>query len=116
MNNLVIKGEYNNHTISVSNDTSNLVLQSSKNNIELSKDIVSHYEVNYMGYKRNIIDIIVRTILGVLFVGIFGLLAGFTASKSDIDYRVVSVEFKDGNKSLIKIDNKNFEILVSSLF
>lgn len=116
MNNLVIKGEYNNHTISVSNDTSNLVLQSSKNNIELSKDVISSYEVKYMGYKRNIIDVIIRTILGFLFMGIFGLLAGFTASKSDIDYRVVSIKFKDGNKNLIKIDNKNFEILVSSLF
>lgn len=68
-----------------------------------------------MGYKRNIIDVIVRTILGFLFMGIFGLLAGFTASKSDIDYRIVFVEFDDGNKSLIKIDNKNFACVLLRL-
>ncbi|MBO3444937.1 hypothetical protein [Clostridium sp. CCUG 7971] len=76
MNNVVIKDEYNNHTISISDDTSNLVFQSSKNNMELSKDMVSRYEVKYIGYKRNITDVIVIIILGFLFMGIFGLLWG----------------------------------------
>ncbi|MGX4600081.1 hypothetical protein [Faecalimicrobium sp. JNUCC 81] len=95
MNNVVIKGEYSNHTISISDDTSNLVFQSSKNNMDLSKDMVSRYEVKYIGYKRNITDVVVRTILGFLFMVILGLLAGFTAIKSDIYYRVVYVEFND---------------------
>ena len=53
---------------------------------------------------------------GVLLIGPIGILAGFTANKSFISYRLISIEFKNGNKSLVKIDNRTFKYLVEKVY
>lgn len=124
MNNVVINGEYKHHYLSISKDTSNLILEGSSSSIELSKDTVNNYEIKHIEYKRNIIDIISRiiidiisrNIIGIILVGPPGLLAGFTASNTSISYNLVYIEFKDGKKSLIKIDKNKFKALAETVF
>ena len=74
------------------------------------------YDIKYTEFKRDIIDIVIRIIIGVLLIGPIGILAGFTANKSFISYRLISIEFKNGNKSLVKIDNRTFKYLVEKVY
>ena len=86
MKNTVIKGDYKNWYLSI------------------------HKEMD------KLIDIVIRIIIGVLLIGPIGILAGFTANKSFISYRLISIEFKNGNKSLVKIDNRTFKYLVEKVY
>ena len=98
---------------SISKDNQNLILDGTRTSIELTKDNISNYEIKNIEYRRNIIDIVARIIIGTMLVG---LLAGFTASNTFISYYLVSIEFKDGKKSLIKMDKKKFKDLSETIF
>ena len=103
MKNTVIKGDYKNWYLSIHKE-----LEGINDNIEISNNTIIDYDIKYTEFKRDIIDIVIRIIIGVLLIGPIGILAGFTANKSFISYRLISIEFKNGNKSLVKIDNRTF--------
>lgn len=84
--------------------------------IDLSSENINKYEVMHTEYGKNIVDIISRIIIGVYFLGYLGVVAGFTANNTYELYRVVSVEFKDGKKSIIKMNKKHFKKLLSTIY
>jgi hypothetical protein len=116
MNNVVISGEYKHYFVRINNETPNLKLEGASGSIEISKDTISNYEVRDIEYKRGLMDILARIIIGYILIGPIGLLAVFTASRSCVSFKIVYLEFKDGKKSLIKIDNKIFKTLVEIIF
>lgn len=116
MNNLVIKGDYKNFLLCVSKNSGELVLENNQHSIDLSSDNINKYEVIHTEYGKNIIDIIARIIIGVYLLGYLGVVAGFTANNTYELYRVVSVEFKDGKKSIIKMNKKHFRKLLSTTY
>ena len=73
-------------------------------------------KIKYIDFKRNIIDIVVRIIIRVFLIGPMGVLSGFIANKNFISYRLISIEFKNGNKSLVKIDNRTFKYFVQKVY
>ncbi len=112
MNNLVVSGDYKNFCIRLSKETGELVLENNDNNIEISKNTINKFEVIHTEYGKNIIDVIARIIIGVYLIGYLGVIAGFTANNNYEIYRLVSVEFKDGKKSMIKMNKKHFRQLL----
>lgn len=93
-----------------------LILEGINDNIEISKNIICDYNIKYIDFKRNIIDIVVRIIIRVFLIGPMGVLSGFIANKNFISYRLISIEFKNGNKSLVKIDNRTFKYFVQKVY
>lgn|SRR5699024_1909807 len=116
MKNIVIKGDYKNYYLSMHKDIDKLILEGINDNIEISKNIICDYNIKYIDFKRDIIDIVVRIIIGVFLIGPMGVLSGFIANKNFISYRLISIEFKNGNKSLIKIDNRTFKYFVQKVY
>ena len=112
MINTVIRGDYKNCIIKHSKDI--LRLESENLNLNISKDVVDNYKLIHTNYKRNIMDLIARLVIGVYLIGPLGILAIFT-SNMYICYHIVSLEFKDGKKSLIKINNKLYDKLINTL-
>ena len=108
MKNTVIKGDYKNWYLSIHKEMDKLILEGINDNIEISNNIIIDYDIKYTEFKR--------IIIGVLLIGPIGILAGFTANKSFISYRLISIEFKNGNKSLVKIDNRTFKYLVEKVY
>ena len=59
-------------------------------------------------------DAILRGVAGMTLLGGVGILAGLTAKTKGI--YTVAILWKDGEKSLIEIDEKLYKILVKSMF
>ena len=106
-------------------DIDKSILEGINDNIEISKNIICDYNIKYIDFKRNIkyidfkiniIDIVVRIIIRVFLIGPMGVLSGFIANKNFISYRLISIEFKNGNKSLVKIDNRTFKYFVQKVY
>ena len=116
MKNIVIKGDYKNYYLSMHKDIDKSILEIINDNIEISKNIICDYNIKYIDFKRNIIDIVVRIIIRVFLIGPMGVLSGFIANKNFISYRLISIEFKNGNKSLVKIDNRTFKYFVQKVY
>ena len=125
MKNIVIKGDYKNYYLSMHKDIDKSILEGINDNIEISKNIICDYNIKYIDFKRNIkyidfkrniIDIVVRIIIRVFLIGPMGVLSGFIANKNFISYRLISIEFKNGNKSLVKIDNRTFKYFVQKVY
>ena len=116
MKNIVIKGDYKNYYLSMHKDIDKLILEGINDNIEISKNIICDYNIKYIDFKGDIIDIVVRIIIRVFLIGPMGVLSGFIANKNFISYRLISIEFKNGNKSLVKIDNRTFKYFVQKVY
>ncbi|MFR3499136.1 MAG: hypothetical protein ACLTT7_08980 [Paraclostridium bifermentans] len=112
INSLVIDGDYKHSFISTSKESGILRIERDQSSIELAKSNIDKYDIVYIEYKKSIIDILLRIIICSYLIGILGLLAGFTASNTYESYRIIDVEFKDGKKSRIKINKKQFKQLL----
>lgn len=55
-----------------------------------------------------------RRIVGELLLGPVGLIAAATARRNGI--HVVGIEFKDGKRSVLEVDDKRYRIIVQSCF
>lgn len=112
MMNTVIKGDYKNCIIKYSKDI--LILEGENLNLNISNDVVNNYNLIYTKHRRNILDLIARLAIGVYLVGPLGVLAIFT-SNMHIYCHIVSIEFKDGKKCLLKINNKLHNKMINIL-
>lgn len=116
MDSLVIQGDYKHWRVVNHKKYENLFLEGYSEFKELSRDNIKKYDTVHIEYKKSSIDIIIRIIIGGCLVGIIGVLAGFTASNTYEAYRLVSIEFEDGKKSLIKMNKKEFRYLLESIY
>ncbi len=82
--------------------------------IELTKENVANYEVITEDHRKSATSGIARGLVGGALLGPVGLLAGLTAKTKGT--HVIAIEFNDGNKSLIEIDEKLYKALIQRLF
>lgn len=82
--------------------------------IELTKENVASYEVITEEHRKSAASGIARGIVGGALLGPVGLLASLTAKSKGT--HVVALEFNDGKKSLIEIDEKIYKALLPKLF
>lgn len=81
----------------------------------LTKDIVETYEVVTDEHRKSAASGISKGLIGGALLGPVGMIGGAMSAKSKGTYQVV-IQFKDGKKSLIQINDKIYKILVRSLF
>lgn len=111
--NKVIAGDHQGKAFINSNKGIILCLSITKR-IVLNKDTVEDYEVVGEEKRTSGVSAVGRGLVGSFLLGPVGLLAGLTAKKKGV--HVVAIQFRDGAKSLIEIDEKLYKTLVTTLF
>lgn len=119
--NKVVAGDYLNKMVTKINKPKGLlggeevaVISAGFTHIYLDKDAVKSYEVMTETQGKSAVSAVGRAGVGAALLGPIGLAAGLSA-KSKGTY-TVAIEFKDGKKSLLEIDEKIFKVLQQQLF
>jgi len=83
-------------------------------NIQLNKETVEEYEVMDESSKKSAVSAVGRGLVGGFLLGPVGLLAGLSAKSKGV--HIVAVQFKDGKKSLIEMDDKVYKTFMKNCF
>ena len=111
--NRVIAGDYEGKGIMMSLGTVQLVTGFAKT-ILLDKTTISDYEVVDQTSRKSASSAVGRGLVGGFILGPVGLLAGLSAKSKGT--HVLAVQFKDGKKSLLEVDDKIYSSLIKKLF
>lgn len=111
--NKVIAGDYEKKDIML---TFGVVTLSPKlfKTIQLDRSTVEEYEVIDEESRKSAVSVVGRAFVGGLILGPVGWLAGLTGKSKGT--HIVALQFKDGKKSLIEVDDKIFSALTKKLF
>lgn len=82
--------------------------------ITLDKNIVKEYEVLDEESRKNATSAVGRAFVGGVLIGPIGWLAALSAKRKGI--YTIALEFKDGKKSMIEVDEKIYKQLMKNLF
>lgn len=82
--------------------------------IPLDKTTVESYELVNETHSKKFSNAAGRALVGGLLLGPAGAFAGALSSKNDA--YLVALQFKDGTKSLVEVDEKIYKAIVQSLF
>lgn len=80
----------------------------------LDKSTVEKYELITEEHRKSAISGISRGLVGGALLGPVGLLAGLSAKNKGT--HTLAVEFKDGTRSLIEIDEKIYKLFMQKMF
>lgn len=83
--------------------------------ISLDKHTVDSFEVVTGEQTKSMSSGIARGLVGGAILGPVGMIAGGMSAKNKGIY-TVAINFKDGNRSLIEIDDKCYKILMQKCF
>ena len=81
----------------------------------LDKFSVDSYELVTDEHRKSAASGVARGLVGGALLGPVGMLAGSLSAKNRSIYQV-AIQFKDGKKSLIEIDEKVYKALIKSCF
>ncbi len=84
-------------------------------NMELNKDTVESYEIITDDIRKSAASGIARGAVGGVLLGPVGLLGGALSAKNKGTYQI-ALQFKDGKRSLIEVDDKFYKELIKVLF
>lgn len=104
--NKVIDGDYKGKSVVVTVAGVTIVLGLLKK-VMINESTVEKYEVFDSEKKTSASSAIGRGAVGSLFLGPIGLLAATSAKKKGV--YVIAVQFKDGKRSLIEVDEKAYQ-------
>ncbi|MFW5631426.1 MAG: hypothetical protein ACOCNB_11720 [Acetivibrio ethanolgignens] len=83
--------------------------------IDLNHETVETYEVITDEHRKSAASGVARGLVGGALLGPVGMLAGSLSAKSNGIYQV-AIQFKDGKKSLIEVDDKTYKAIVKQCF
>lgn len=83
--------------------------------INLDKSTIASYEVITEEHRKSAASGIARGLVGGALLGPVGMLAGGLSAKNKGTYQL-AVQYKDGGKSLLEIDEKIYKTLVKNMF
>ena len=106
--NKVIAGDYQGNTIKISPSCICVGVY------ELSKRTVDSYDLITEDKVKSGSSAILRGMAGVALLGGVGILAGLSAKNKGI--YTIAIQWKDGKKSLIEIDDKLYKKFVADMF
>ncbi len=112
--NCVIAGDYDKKAIVNTVKGIYLVLGFTKK-ILLNKDSIEEYEVVDEENNTSVVSAAGRGLAGSLLLGGVGLVAGALSAKKK-GIHIIAIQFKDGKKSLIEIDDKLYKELMKVMF
>lgn len=111
--NKVIAGEYEGKNI-LRGRNEVLLYTSFTKSFPLNKKTVSSYELLTEEHRKSAVSGVSRGLVGGVILGPVGLLAGLSAKNKGT--HVLAIEFTDGKKSLIEIDEKLYKLLIQTMF
>jgi hypothetical protein len=111
--NKVIAGDYVGYTI-VKGPKGYVLGKGFTKQIVLNKQNVESYEVITEDVRKSAASGVSRGIVGGVLLGPVGLLAGLSA-KNKGQYQI-AIQFHDGTKALIDVDDKCYKTLIKDLF
>ncbi|HEY4623529.1 MAG TPA: hypothetical protein VIH12_06695, partial [Solibacillus sp.] len=109
----VIAGEYINKNIMMGRNEV-LLYTSFTKSFPLNKDNVKSYELITEEHRKSAVSGVTRGLVGGALLGPVGLLAGLSAKNKGT--HTIALEFMDGKKSLIEINEKLYKVLIQTLF
>lgn len=83
--------------------------------LELSKSNVANYEILNEDKRKSATSGATRALVGGALLGGIGLLAGALSAKNKGEY-LITIQFTDGKKSLLNVDDKIYKTLISKCF
>lgn len=83
--------------------------------LPINKDTVLNYQLINQENNSNNSDKVKRGLLGGLIGGTVGAIVGSSSTKQNNIY-TIAVNFKNGRRSLIEIDDKLYKVFITSLF
>lgn len=111
--NKVIAGDYEGKNIGVGNNCAYISLKFLED-LCITNNTVESYEVIDQNYTKSASSAIGRGLVGSFFLGPVGLLAGLSAKTKGI--YMVAIQFKDGKKSLLEVDDKIYKAIITKCF
>lgn len=112
--NKVIEGYYIGCDI-ISSFGESYILTGFTKTLTLDKTTIESYEVVTGETKKSATSVATRALVGGLLFGGVGLLAGGLSAKNKTDY-LIALNFKDGKRCLIDVDEKIYKNIVSKCF
>lgn len=83
-------------------------------NVMLNKETVKSYELITDEHRKSAVSGVSRGLVGGALLGPVGLLAGLSAKNKST--MVVAIEFVDGKRSLLEINEKIYKVLIQKMF
>lgn len=111
--NKVIAGDYEGKSV-LQTFGEAFVSTSFTKSIPLNKKNVKEYEVIDEESRKSATSAVGRAFVGGVILGPVGWLAGLTAKKKGT--HTLAIEFYDGKRSLIEVDDKLYKSIVSKMF
>ena len=112
--NQVIAGNYCGCWVSAPFGNVQITTRSGKSEI-IDKFSVESYEVITDEHRKSAASGIARGLVGGALLGPVGMLAGSLSAKTKGVYQI-AIQFKDGQRSLIEIDDKIYKALIKACF
>lgn len=111
--NVVLEGAYKGKTIM--NPTGKPYISTGfTSKLYLNKDTIEAYEVITEGTRKSAASGIARGLVGGALLGPVGMLAGGLSAKSKKTFALI-VQFKDGQKSLIEVNDITYKDIVGKM-
>ena len=113
--NKVIAGDYNDYKITTNGSYGCITKDSFLNAVAyLNKRQIESYDLITEETMKSGTSAILRGMAGVALLGGVGILAGLSAKNKGI--YTIAIQWKDGKKSLIEIDDKLYKKFVADMF
>ncbi len=111
--NVVIAGDYKGKFVSVSFKAPYIDI-SFLQKVYISKETIENYELVTEEKRKSASSAVTRGLVGGALLGPVGLLAGLSA-KSKGSYQII-INFKDGKRSLLEVDDAIYKSIIQSCF
>lgn len=112
--NKVIAGDYQGKDVLCSFGSASISAGFFKS-LDLNKKNVKSYELITDEHRKSASSGVARGLVGGALLGPVGMLAGGLSAKSKGVYQV-AVEFNDGKRSLLEVDDKTYNAIVKGCF
>lgn len=114
--NKVIAGDYEGKGVGAGGSISpSFIMLGMLKSINIDKENVNSYELITDEHRKSAKSGVARGLVGGALLGPVGMLAGGLSAKSKGIYQV-AIEFKDGKKSLLEVDDKIYKSIIKHCF
>lgn len=96
------------------NNCGGLELRDVHFNLPLTKETIKNYTILDAEERKSGSSAVMRAGVGALLLGPIGLAAGLSAKRKGI--YTIAIEFKNGERSLIEIDEKYYKKFIEDMF
>ena len=113
--NMVIAGDYKDKGLMLMGEGGPRILLNTKEAVYLNKETVASYQVINQDLSTSASSGIARSIIGGALFGNSGALGGAASAKKKVTYTMV-INFKDGKRSLIEVNEKMYKAIMLACF